>query len=345
MPESSQEILRANQYGRPSFIDKIGLFSKLAVLPVVLVWSYLFKWSGRTRKRSLRDGLTRFLLTKLNIRQCQHVIGTTKATYNAWCKQVKQEPHIEAIGEVFHGGAFLLPPIDTHVKFWARVGAKLGERGINVSLAMLEYTLVPAAAFPTQLKQAVAAINHLTSLGVKPQDIQLAGDSAGANLILQVLSHLLHPLEYKNVPALSLAAPLKGAYLMSPWVDLSDIHGTFKSGDPTDILTTGTLRYWGTEILRPVPKEYLGYVEANSAGDDWWKGVDALVDRVLITAGREECLKDEIIRFNAVFENFHAHVKMEEHDGVHDDPLFAVELGESGEGAPDMIIDWFRAGY
>ncbi|KAF7763495.1 hypothetical protein Agabi119p4_8032 [Agaricus bisporus var. burnettii] len=339
MPESSQAILRANQYGRPSFIDKIGLFSKLAVLhecTVVLIWSYLFKWSGRTRKRSLRDGLTRFLLTKLNIRQCQHVIGTTKATYNAWCKQVKQEPHIEAIGEganllwvgerrlekvilVFHGGAFLLPPIDTHVKFWARVGAKLGERGINVSLAMLEYTLVPAAAFPTQLKQAVAAINHLTSLGVKPQNIQLA--------------------------ALSLAAPLKGAYLMSPWVDLSDIHGTFKSGDPTDILTTGTLRYWGTEILRPVPKEYLGYVEANSAGDDWWKGVDALVDRVLITAGREECLKDEIIRFNSVFENFHAHVKMEEHDGVHDDPLFAVELGESGGGAPDMIIDWFRAGY
>jgi acetyl esterase/lipase len=205
--------------------------------------------------------------------------------------------------------------------------------------------LVPVAAFPTQLKQAIAAINHVQSLGVKPQNIQLVGDSAGGNLILQVLAHLLHPLKYENVPFLSLSAPLKGAYLMSPWVDLADIRGTLKRGDPTDMMTSSTLRYWGVQSLKPVPKEYLGYIEANSARDDWWKGVDVFIDRVLITAGREECLKDEILRFSSVFEKFHSHVNMQEHDGIHDDPLFAVDIGESAGGATDMIIDWLQAGF
>jgi acetyl esterase/lipase len=132
---------------------------------------------------------------------------------------------------------------------------------------------------------------------------------------------------------------------MSPWVDLADLRGTLKKGDPYDMMPSKTLRYWGAQSLKPVPEEYLGYIQANSASDDWWKGVDAFVDRVLITAGRDECLRDEIIRFSTVFEKFHPQVNMHEHDGIHDDPLFAVELGESAGGATDTIIDWLQTGF
>ncbi|EKM76170.1 hypothetical protein AGABI1DRAFT_102467 [Agaricus bisporus var. burnettii JB137-S8] len=362
MSENTSLIPRANQYGRPSFFEKVSIFFKLLLLPIVLVWTFVFKWSGRTRKRSVCDGRIRYVVTKFNIRQLQYLFGTTRGNYTTWCKQAKQEPQIESIGGdanllwigerrpekvilYLHGGGFLLPPGVTNIAFFAHVVTKLRERGINASVAMLEYTLVPVAAFPTQLKQAVAAINHLMSLGVDPQDIQLAGDSAGANLILQVLAHLLHPLEYENVPPLSLPSPLKGACLISPWVDLSDIHGTLSSGNSTDMLTAGIIRDWGSQVLGPVPREYLGYIEANSAKDDWWKGVDAFADRVLVTAGREECLNNEIIRFKSVFETFHSHVNMQEHSGIHNDPFYAWELGESGGGAPDMIVDWLQAGF
>jgi hypothetical protein len=133
--------------------------------------------------------------------------------------------------------------------------------------------------------------------------------------------------------------------MISPWVDLSDKFGTLKDGDSTDIITRNSLCYWGAHVLGPVPQVYRDYIEANSAREEWWKGVDAFVDRVLVTAGRGECLKSEIIRFKSVFELFHSDVKLLEHEGVHDDPFYAVATGESGGGAPDMIIDWFRVGF
>ncbi|EKM76169.1 hypothetical protein AGABI1DRAFT_131490 [Agaricus bisporus var. burnettii JB137-S8] len=354
---------REKQYGRPSFFERLSIFFQLLRLPTILVWTFIFKWNGRTRKRSVLDTYIRFSFNNFNIRQIQYLSGTTRGNYNAWCHKLgKQEPHVEAIGEnanllwlgerrlekvilCFHGGAFTVPAVEGHMKYLTHIRTRLGERGVNVSVALLEYTLIPVAAFPTQLKQGVTAIKHLLSLGVEPQNIQLVGESAGANLILQVLAHILHPLDNENVPPLSLPSPLKGACLISPWVDLSDIHGTLKSGDSTDILTTNSIRYLGAEVLKSVPKEYLGYVEANSAKDDWWKGADTLVDRVLITAGREECLNDEIIRFKSVFETFHSQVLLQEHQGVHSDPVMAMGIGESGGGAPDMIIDWFRAGF
>lgn len=183
------------------------------------------------------------------------------------------------------------------------------------------------------------------NLGVDPQNMQLMGDSAGGNLVLQVLGHLLHPLESERVPALSLPAPFKGAYVMSPWVDLSDIFGTLSSGEKTDILTVATIKSWGAQSLGPVPAKHLDYIEANSAKEDWWKGVDAFVDRVLITAGQDECLKNEIIRFQSVFDNFHSHVKLEIHEGIHNDPFFDFAVGEKNGNTTNMIIDWLTVGF
>lgn len=206
--------------------------------------------------------------------------------------------------------------------------------------------LQPEAIFPTPLKEAVTAVNHLMNLGVDPQNMQFIGDSAGGNLILQVLAHLLHPLEAESVPALSIPAPFKGAYLISPWVDLSDTFKTFSAGENNDYLNTHTLKSWGSEILGPVPANHRGYVEANSAAEDWWKGVDALVDRVLISAGQDECLKDEIVRFQSTFDNFHSHVKLVvEPDGVHNEPLNDFAVGEKNGALTNTVLEWLTIGF
>ena len=59
-------------------------------------------------------------------------------------------------------------------------------------------------------------------MGIKREDIQILGDSAGATLIHEILSHILHPVTVERVPELSLSAPLGGVYMMSPWVRLVD---------------------------------------------------------------------------------------------------------------------------
>ena len=59
-------------------------------------------------------------------------------------------------------------------------------------------------------------------MGIKREDIQILEDSAGATLIHEILSHILHPVTVEGVPELSLSAPLGGVYMMSPWVRLVD---------------------------------------------------------------------------------------------------------------------------
>ena len=85
--------------------------------------------------------------------------------------------------------------------------------------------LVPDGVFPVQLKQAILSIQRLLTLGFEPKNIQLVGDSARGTLIHQVFSHILHPVE--GVPKLTLASPLGGAYMMSPWTRLVDGEGPF----------------------------------------------------------------------------------------------------------------------
>ncbi|KAF9449697.1 alpha/beta-hydrolase [Macrolepiota fuliginosa MF-IS2] len=364
MSEISPLLPRATQYGRPSLMDRIKMFFTLLPLPIVIIWSFLFK-SGKTKskKRVVFDRSLRYVVNSLNVRQLQHVMGTTRGVYDAWCKRNNLGPDVEGVGEganllwvgergldkviiYLHGGAFLLPPFTYNLDFFHHVRTVLRQRGVNASVVLVEYTLVPEAIFPTPLKQAVAAINHLMNLGVDPQNMQLVGDSAGGNLVTQVLAHLLHPLESERVPALSLPAPFKGVYVLSPWVDLTNIFKTLDSGEDTDFLTVRTLTSWGSTILGPVSAKNRDYVEPNSAAEDWWKGVDAFVDRVLITAGEDECLKNEIIRFHSTFDNFHSHAKLVVQDeGIHNDPLLDFAVGKRDGSTTQFIIDWLTIGF
>ena len=72
---------------------------------------------------------------------------------------------------------------------------------------------MPAATLPMQLTQIVLAIQQLLSTGLAPNNIQLIGDSAGGTLVLQLISHILHPVA--DVPTLSIASPLGNVLLIS----------------------------------------------------------------------------------------------------------------------------------
>ena len=94
--------------------------------------------------------------------------------------------------------------------------------------------LIPEYPFPTQLRQAIAAVQHLLDKGISPSNIIIVGDSAGGNLALQLASLLLHPhpslplpprpdLQGADAspPSFESQQPFRGLLLISPGVRFS----------------------------------------------------------------------------------------------------------------------------
>ena len=179
-------------------------------------------------------------------------------------------------------------------------------------------------------------------MGVEPENIQIVGDSAGATLIHEMLSHILHPVS--GVPELSLSAPFGGIYMMSPWVRLvdEDRQYLYSNDNKGDMLNGRLLNYWGSKVLRNEPEEAIPYLEPNSAPTMWLDGVDRCVKRVLISAGEAECLRDEIIKYQDRFLRHHRDVIfILQANGIHDDPYwdFGTHEKDLGELTP-RILDW-----
>ena len=226
------------------------------------------------------------------------------------------------------------------LSFWTTV--RIVKLAFKSELISGSVAFIPDAPFPTQLKQAILAIQHLIKMGVRPEHLQILGDSAGGTLIHETLSHFLHPVA--GVPELSLSTPLGGVYMMSPSVRLVDKHRQYlySNDNQGDMLTGNLIHRWGSEILRDVPKEAIPYVEANSAPPMWLNGVDRCVKRVLISAGGVECLRDEIIRYQDRFREHHKDVTfILQANGVHNDPHldFMTHEKDLGELTP-QILDW-----
>ncbi|MGH8493433.1 MAG: alpha/beta hydrolase [Moraxellaceae bacterium] len=105
-----------------------------------------------------------------------------------------------------HGGAYIAGSARTHRPLTAELARSSGAR-----VLALDYRQAPDHAWPAWLDDAMGAYQHLIKNGHRPQDIVLAGDSAGGNLVLVTLLRLRE---------LGLPLPA-GAICLSPWTDLA----------------------------------------------------------------------------------------------------------------------------
>ncbi|KAH9474982.1 Esterase [Psilocybe cubensis] len=302
-------------------------------------------------------------MTHLSRRQARAITGTTKGVYADFMKAKGRPEVIQELGDdarlfwfgprkadrvllFFHGGAFLFPALSSTPWLWDHAQDILSKRGVEFDIAMLNYTLIPDAPFPTQLKQAVLAIQHLIDTGIKPSHIQLTGDSAGGALIHQVLSHILHPLA--GVPELSLSEPLGGAYMMSPWTSLTDSSLLRSNQGRGDLVSVPIFTYWGSIVLSGVPTPDLPYIDAYSAPQSWLDGSDKAIKRILVSAGEHEILRDAIVDYaKEKLGNHHRDVAFYLEDkGVHDQPFLNFLTGDKDTGKlTSFIIDWLDNGF
>ncbi len=207
--------------------------------------------------------------------------------------------------------------------------------------------LIPNARFPSQLREALSAIQYLIQSGIKPENVELVGDSAGCNLILQIFSHILHPL-----PTLKPfeAMRFRGACLISPWVSLSGEIGaeTFRRNSKTDVISSDDLLLWAEPSLRDLPDSALPFIEPAKAPEAWFSGMDKLVERILITSGSVECMHEAHNYFvERHLKDYCSNVQyVVQKDGVHDEVLheFALYNRPVSELAP-LIVNWIAQGF
>ncbi len=105
-----------------------------------------------------------------------------------------------------HGGAYCLCSINTHRSMTGHIAAAAGARAL-----LIDYRLAPEHPFPAALEDAVSAYHALLDRGVAPENIVIAGDSAGGGLALAALVSLRDA----DVPLPA------AAVCISPWTDLS----------------------------------------------------------------------------------------------------------------------------
>ena len=113
-----------------------------------------------------------------------------------------------------HGGAYLGGSPRTHrgmLAHLARAGA--------CRIIAIDYRLAPEHPYPGALNDAITAYKALLAQQVKPEDVVIAGDSAGGNLTLVTAIALRDA---------GVAMPAK-LILLSPWTDMTSSGSSFNT--------------------------------------------------------------------------------------------------------------------
>jgi len=124
-----------------------------------------------------------------------------------WITPTELSPENRRVILYLPGGAYIMRTPQLHAAMVSRICLQA-----NASALICYYRLAPEHPFPAGLDDAIAAFDLLLAQGHKPEDIIIAGDSAGGGLALALLLALRDSKR-----------PTPGcAVLMSPLLDAGD---------------------------------------------------------------------------------------------------------------------------
>ncbi|MGX1540989.1 alpha/beta hydrolase [Streptomyces adustus] len=122
-----------------------------------------------------------------------------------------------------HGGGYVIGSPDTHAGLVGELARRAGLPALSV-----DYRLAPEHAFPAAVDDGLTAYRELLEAGTDPQDLVIAGDSAGGGLSIATL-----------VAAREAGLPQPAAVVVfSPWVDLTLAGGSIRSKEDADPIFT-----------------------------------------------------------------------------------------------------------
>lgn len=188
-----------------------------------------------------------------------------------------------------HGGAYLAGSAQTHRHLAAALAGAAGVRAV-----VPEYRLAPEHPFPAAVNDCLDAYRHLLAAGYMPQEIALAGDSAGGGLVFAVLLGLQY--EGLDPPACAVG--------FSPWVDMTNTANSLRQNAKRDVLLPAermaeVIDFYldGHDPRDPMASPVLG---------DWQTPPPCL-----IVASRHEILRDDAVSLAEVLRRAGGDVQLE----------------------------------
>lgn len=222
-----------------------------------------------------------------------------------------------------HGGGFEFESPQIERVMAHRLSRAAGRPALRVG-----YRLAPAHPFPAAVDDVVAVHRSLVAQGVPPGRIVLAGESAGATLLLSALLVLKEAGEV--LPA--------GAVAVSPLTDFAAEGGSRTDNEGRDLVAGSMMGHIGPN--------YLGGAPADAAPQSPLYGDLAGLPPLLLVAGEDELLLDDARRFAEAAAEQGTRVALDLYEGMPHVPHFAVLAEEprltTAETFLDRLAAWTR---
>ena len=306
-------VIRCVRYAFAYFPAKIGrvFFSKPVALPF-------------TRFRMLRHGYIHLPITWQDV-ELENVSGV-------WISH-DQRRRPDIVIYYCHGGGFSMGSSYFYLEFliaWVALLKQAGYR--NPAIFALEYTLVPDAAYPTQLEQTMAGYDHVRSKVEDTSRICVAGDSAGATLVLTLLLYIAKQSDYeKSKPGF--------ATLISPWTTL---FSSQNRNTASDFLDKDSLHLYGRQYAGTAERLNDPLVSPGMCKDGMWWAKASPIKGFGVLFGSEELLGPELRDLIALWRKSGCHVSVREEPGaIHAWPVATLFLSdtqtERQKGLKDLV--------
>ncbi len=219
-----------------------------------------------------------------------------------------------------HGGGYAIGSPRTHREFARRLSA-----ASRAAILVIDYRLAPENPFPAAVEDAVTAYRWLLDNGYSPENLSIAGDSAGGGLTVATL-----------VSARDQGLPLPACGVcLSPWVDMEGLGDSMTSRADMDpmVQRDGLVGMAGLYLGDASPTTPLA---APMYAD--LKGLPSL----LIQVGASETLFDDAVRLDQKASASGVETVFEEWDEmIHVWHIFAPMLDE-GQQAIERVGEFMR---
>lgn len=218
-----------------------------------------------------------------------------------------------------HGGGYVAGSCSDHRGFVSKFAKNTG-----VTNLIYEYRLAPENPFPAALEDSVKIYQWILSSGFKPENIIIAGESAGGGLCLAILL----ALKERNI-----TLPV-AAVAISPWTDLTCSGDSYKTKNKVSL---APLNSWNI-----FSKYYVGNNQATSPFISPIFGSLKGLPPILINSGVDDELFDDGERFYLKAKSAGVDITFTPGIGmVHCYPLLAPMFKEATE-AMDEIVDFIK---